>query len=54
MKSDYDKDKFEMDEYGNLIPKSTPKSTSKDKWLDECKNKLDNTTNVKLPKNYNA
>lgn len=40
----YDKDKFYMDEYGNLMPKDNKK------WLEEQKDKLDNTTNIKIPK----
>ena len=51
---DYDKKKFDMDEYGNLYPKKTKEEVDADnrygKWIEKCKDKLDNLTNVKMPK----
>lgn len=51
---DYDKKKFDMDEYGNLCPKKTKEEVDADnrygKWVEKCKDKLDNSTNVKTPK----
>ena len=51
---DYDKKKFWMDEYGNLIPKKIKEEVDVDsrygRWIKKCKDKLDNTTNVKMLK----
>jgi len=62
-KLDYDKKKFSMDSYGNLYPKEKCKKHPKYKvilkprcdcevcWRLWNQKKLDDTTNVKMPKN---
>ena len=50
MKTDYDKRLFTMDSYGNLYPKTKKETADYDNWKKYNKDKLDNTTNVKMPK----
>ena len=47
----YDPEKYYMDEYGNLIRKKTIDADNVyDRWIKKNKDKLDNSTNVKIPK----